>query len=83
MFGYCINSLHWITDGTVLGVDYPRRFRKIVWQAHEAVCAVIESGDGVAAEAAMRRHMDDTLRYFERHYPRQMDEVIRWEMYGV
>lgn len=83
LFGYCINSLHWITDGTVLGVDYPRRFRKIVWQAHDLVCKGIESGDGAIAEAAMRKHMDDTLAYFERHYQRQMDEVLSWEMYGT
>jgi DNA-binding FadR family transcriptional regulator len=83
LFGYCINSLHWITDGTVLGVDYPRRFRKLVWQAHHAVCVAIESGDGDKAEAAMRKHMDDTLSYFERHYQRQMDEVLSWEMYGT
>jgi GntR family transcriptional regulator, transcriptional repressor for pyruvate dehydrogenase complex len=83
LFGYCINSLHWITDGTVLGVDYPKRFRKIVLQAHEGVCTAIESGDGDAAEAAMRRHMDDTYTYFEKHYQRQMDETLSWEMYGT
>lgn len=83
LFGYCINSLHWITDGTVLGVDYPRRFRKLVWQAHDEVCIGIESGVGATAEAAMRKHMDDTLAYFERHYQRQMDEILSWEMYGA
>jgi DNA-binding FadR family transcriptional regulator len=83
LFGYCINSLHWITDGTVLGADYPRRFRKIVWQAHEEVCRGIESGVGTVAEAAMRKHMDDTRAYFERHYQPLMDEVLTWEMYGI
>lgn len=83
LFGYCINSLHWITDGTVLGVEYPRRFRKLVWQAHDAVCVGIESGEGERAEAAMQKHMDDTLSYFERHYRRQMDEILSWEMYGT
>jgi GntR family transcriptional regulator, transcriptional repressor for pyruvate dehydrogenase complex len=83
LFGYCINSLHWITDGTALGVDYPRRFRKLVWQAHDSVCTGIESGEGAQAEAAMRSHMDDTLSYFEKHYQRQMDEVLSWEMYGT
>jgi DNA-binding FadR family transcriptional regulator len=82
LFGYCINSLHWITDGTVLGADYPRRFRKLVWQAHEEVCRSIESGVGTAAEEAMRKHMDDTRAYFERNYQPLMDEVLTWEMYG-
>jgi hypothetical protein len=31
----------------------------------------------------MRKHMDDTRTYFERHYRRQMDEVLSWEMYGI
>lgn len=83
LFGYCINSLHWITDGSVLGVEYPRRFRKLVWQAHDEVCIGIESGEGDKAEAAMRIHMDDTLAYFEKHYQRQMDETLSWEMYGT
>ncbi|HEY3603023.1 MAG TPA: FCD domain-containing protein [Sporichthyaceae bacterium] len=83
LFGYCINSLHWITDGTALGAPYPRRFRKLVWQAHEEVCRSIESGVGIDAEAAMRKHMDDTRAYFERHYQPLMDEVLTWEMYGI
>lgn len=83
LFGYCINSLHWITDGTVLGVDYPRRFRKIVWHAHQNVYATIASRDGDQAESAMRTHMDDTLVYFEKHYRRQMDDTLSWEMYGT
>ena len=83
LFGYCINSLHWITDGTVLGADYPRRFRKLVWQAHDEVCAGIESGDPAQAQAAMQKHMDDTRTYFEKNYRHLMDEVLTWEMYGL
>lgn len=83
LFGYCINSLHWITDGTVLGADYPKRFRKLVWQAHDEVCNGIESGDPAQAEAAMRKHMDDTRTYFEKNYRHLMDETLTWEMYGL
>ncbi|MGV0833981.1 FadR/GntR family transcriptional regulator [Mycolicibacterium thermoresistibile] len=82
LFGYCINSLHWITDGTVLGIDYPRRFRELVLDAHAEVCAGITSGEVQRAEAAMQKHMDDTRSYFERNYQRQMSEVLTWEMYG-
>ncbi len=83
LLAYCINSLHWITDSTVLGADYPRRFRKIIWQAHDEICIGIESGDGDKAELAMRKHLDETLKYFERHYKRHMDEVLHWERYGT
>lgn len=82
LFGYCINSLHWITDGTVLGIDYPRRFRKLVLDAHADVCSAITSRDADLAEAAMRKHMDDSRSYFERNYAREMREVLTWEMYG-
>ncbi|MGQ0624634.1 MAG: FadR/GntR family transcriptional regulator [Sporichthyaceae bacterium] len=83
LFGYCINSLHWITDGTVLGADYPRKFRTLVWRAHENVAEAIASGDPQVAEEAMRKHMDDTRVYFERHYASLMDQVLSWEMYGT
>lgn len=83
LFGYCINSLHWITDGTVLGADYPRRFRKMVWHAHDEVCRAIESGVGSSAEAAMRKHMDDTLIYFEKNFQHLLDAVLSWDLYGT
>lgn len=83
IIGYCINSLHWITDGSVLGIDYPPRTRKSVWRAHEAVCNGIASGDPDRAEEAMRSHMDETLDYFNKHYRRQMREHLSWDMYGV
>ncbi len=52
-------------------------------KAHEEVCSAIGSGDGDAAEAAMRRHMGDSLVYLERHYRSVMDERLSWEMFGA
>jgi len=52
-------------------------------KAHEQVCAAIEAGDPRAAHDAMRRHMADTLVYFEHTYGSIMDEVLTWEMYGT
>lgn len=83
LFGYFINSLHWITDGTVLGVDYPKKFREIVLDAHEAICKGIEAADPEAARAAMYDHMANTLTYFERLYRPQLDQPLSWELYGI
>jgi GntR family transcriptional repressor for pyruvate dehydrogenase complex len=83
IFGYFINSLHWITDGTVLGVDYPKKFREIVLEAHEKICVAIEARDGEGARGAMYEHMENTQRYFERLYRAQLDEPLSWELYGI
>ncbi|MGI5242242.1 FadR/GntR family transcriptional regulator [Dactylosporangium sp. CA-139066] len=83
VFSYFLNSLHWITDGTPLGVEYPPRSRKAVLAAHERVWKAVEAGDASAAHEAMREHMEETLTYFERKYGSVMDEVLTWEMYGT
>lgn len=78
IFGYLINSLHWITDGTVVGAEYPRKFRKIVLQAHEDICISIEEGDPKKAYAAMSSHMSNTLVYFERNFPHLLERNLAW-----
>lgn len=83
IFGYFINSLHWITDGTVLGVDYPKKFREIVLEAHEKICIAIEGRDAEGARVAMHEHMEGTVRYFEKLYRAQLDQPLSWELYGL
>lgn len=82
IFGYLINSLHWITDGTVLGIDYPARFRKAVLEAHRAIADAVAAADPDASEAAMRAHMDDTVAYFERRYGHVLGQKLTWEHFG-
>ncbi|MFJ8816548.1 FadR/GntR family transcriptional regulator [Amycolatopsis thermoflava] len=82
LFGYFLNSLHWIIDGVALGVSYPKRARKIVIEAHRRICEAIARGDAEAAAEAMRQHMTDTFVYFERKYHAVLDEPLTWEMYG-
>lgn len=82
IFGYLINSLHWITDGTVLGIDYPVRFRRVVVNAHRAIADAVAAADPQASEAAMRAHMDDTQAYFRKRYPHVLDQPLRWDHFG-
>ncbi|MFJ8812971.1 FadR/GntR family transcriptional regulator [Amycolatopsis thermoflava] len=82
LFSYFLNSLHWIIDGVALGVRYPKRYRQAVIDAHDRICAAVTKGDGVAAAEAMRDHMTDTFRYFERKYHHVLDTTLTWEMYG-
>lgn len=79
VFGYLLTSLHWITDGTPLGVSYDERRRKTVHKAHQRIHEAIESRDRAAAHEAMQRHMGEFARFMEKYYPSLMDRSIRWE----
>lgn len=82
IIGYLINSMHWITDGTVLGIDYPVRFRQAVAEAHRGIAEAVTAADPEASEAAMRKHMDDTRTYFEKRYPQVLKQELRWDHFG-
>ena len=70
LFGYIVESLLGIMDGTQIGVDYPasdgprssRRTRRSTRR-----CA---ARDPEASEARMREHIEAYVRYAERKYPR-------------
>ncbi len=78
IFGNLQASLHWITDGTVLGVEYPVRRRKDVLAAHDRVCLALEQRDPDQARALMAQHMQNFLRYLERHYPELLKRQLAW-----
>jgi GntR family transcriptional regulator, transcriptional repressor for pyruvate dehydrogenase complex len=82
IYGYLINSLHWITDGTVLGIDYPLRFRRAVLEAHRAIAEAVAAADPDASESAMEEHMAQTVTYFEKRYPQVLDQPLRWDHFG-
>ena len=80
LFGYLVTSLHWITDGTALGVEYPERRRRDVLKAHDTIYQAIAAGDPEAAATAMREHIGGFTRYMEAKYPELMDRPIPWEV---
>ena len=45
LFGYLVDSLLDIMDGTVVGMDYPLHRRKAILKAHEEIFAAIEQRD--------------------------------------
>lgn len=78
IFGHLQSSLHWITDGTVLGVEYPERRRKDVLRAHDEICAAIERRDTDAARQLMTLHMENFRSYLERNYPELLERRLSW-----
>ena len=67
MFGYLVDALLGILDGSAIGIDYPERRRAAVHQAHLSIYETIEARDPRAAAAAMHDHIEQT-RYDLRSY---------------
>jgi GntR family transcriptional regulator, transcriptional repressor for pyruvate dehydrogenase complex len=79
LFGYIVDSLLGIMDGTVIGFDYPRPRRVAIVKAHDEILTALQSRDPDAAEDRMRDHIRAYVRYAEKKYPELLDEVIRWD----
>lgn len=79
LFGYIIESLLTIMDGTVIGIDYPQYRREAILKAHQEIYEALESGDPEESEARMRAHILAYERYAERKFPQVMNEIIPWE----
>jgi len=79
LFGYMIESLLGIMDGTTLGVDYPVRHRGAIVVAHQEIFEALKSGDAEASAERMRRHIEAYERYAERKFPHVMEATIPWD----
>jgi GntR family transcriptional regulator, transcriptional repressor for pyruvate dehydrogenase complex len=79
LFEQLLGSLGWITDGTALGVDYPKRSRTQVLAVHRSILAAIADRDPALAESRMREHIDSYVAYLQRHYRAVLDQRLRWE----
>lgn len=79
LFGYIVDSLLGIMDGTVVGIDYPSPRRSAILKAHEDIYEAIAARDAVESEALMRKHIDEYVRYAKRKFPEMMDQVIQWD----
>jgi GntR family transcriptional regulator, transcriptional repressor for pyruvate dehydrogenase complex len=78
LFSYLLSSLSSITDGTILGVDYPEKRRRAVLDAHERIVRRIEAQDADGAADAMRAHIDEFAAYLQRYYSHILDQPLRW-----
>jgi GntR family transcriptional regulator, transcriptional repressor for pyruvate dehydrogenase complex len=79
LFDYLLASLSWITDGTILGVDYPEKRRTAILDAHERIYERIAAQDAEGAADAMRRHIQEFAQYLDRYYKHVVDRPIRWD----
>ncbi|MBM7516489.1 FadR/GntR family transcriptional regulator [Nocardioides nitrophenolicus] len=79
LFGYLIESLLSIMDGTLIGIDYPQYRREAILKAHQEIYDALESRDPDVAMDRMREHIQAYERYAERKFPQVMNEIIPWE----
>lgn len=79
LFGYIVDSLLGIMDGSAIGIDYPPHRRTAILTAHLEIFEALKSRDAQAAQERMRRHIQEYERYTERKFPHVLDEVIPWE----
>lgn len=79
LFGYLIDSLHGIMDGTALGIDYPTHRRAAILTAHEEIYATLSNHDEDASESRMREHIEAYDRLAKRRYPDLLEQVIAWD----
>jgi DNA-binding FadR family transcriptional regulator len=68
LFGHLISSLRWLAA---------------ICAAHDKVIDALASGDPEAATSAMRAHLDEALRYLQRHYPELLNRALRWDQMPV
>ena len=79
LFGYILDSLLGIMDGTIVGIDYPSPRRAAILKAHESIYGAISARDEKESEARMRQHIDEYERYAQRKFPEVLDQVIQWD----
>ena len=79
LFGYIVDSLLGIMDGTIIGIDYPSPRRAAILKAHESIYEALHARDEKESEARMRKHIDEYMRYAQRKFPEVLDQVIQWD----
>lgn len=78
LFGYLVDSLLGIMDGTVVGIDYPSHRREAIAKAHEEIYEAFESKDPNLARDRMQSHIDAYERYVAKKFPNVLNEVVPW-----
>lgn len=82
LFGYLVDSLLGIMDGTIVGIDYPPHRREAIANAHEEIFEAFASRDAEAARTRMQAHMNAYEDYVTKKFPNVLDEVIPWRTFG-
>ena len=81
VYGFLIDALIGIVDGTQLGVSYPDSRRKAILGAHDRILSALQAHDGDATEEAMAEHMTEFVRYMQRRYQDVLDQTVTWDLW--
>lgn len=73
-----IDCLKYVHDGRPFGIEYAPKHIHAVSRAHVAIIESLEAKDPDAAEAAMRKHLEDTRGYWSRKYADVYRRPLRW-----
>lgn len=74
-------SLHSIIDGSVVGVHYSQRRRKVVIESHEEITDAIERRDPQAARAAVEALMTSWRAYVSKRHPETLNRPLTWSLH--
>jgi GntR family transcriptional regulator, transcriptional repressor for pyruvate dehydrogenase complex len=78
MFGFLVDALLSILDGSAIGIDYPEIRRAAVHKAHLSIYNALESRDPAGSAAAMTDHIQEYMKYAEKKFPDVLDAPIVW-----
>jgi|AntAceMinimDraft_13_1070369.scaffolds.fasta_scaffold00359_4 DNA-binding FadR family transcriptional regulator len=81
LFGYLVDSLLEIMDGTIVGIDYPPHRREAIVNAHEDIFQAFAAKDPEAARSRMQSHINAYEDYVTRKFPNVLNEVIPWRTF--
>ena len=79
LFGYLVDAMADILDGTMLGIDYPPHRRTAILKAHRRILDALKNKDSEAARQAMAAHIGEYVRYAERKFPDVLSKRVAWE----
>lgn len=78
MFGYLVDALLGILDGSAIGIDYPEVRRAAVHKAHLSIYEALAARDPSGSAAAMADHVHQYLKYAEKKFPDVLAAPIVW-----
>lgn len=78
MFGYLVDALLEILDGSAIGIDYPEIRRTAVHKAHLSIYEALAARDPQGSAAAMTDHIAQYVKYAEKKFPEVLDAPIVW-----
>jgi GntR family transcriptional repressor for pyruvate dehydrogenase complex len=79
LFGYLVDALIGVLDGTALGIEYPAHRRGPILKAHQRILHALQQHDPEAARETMREHIGEYVRYAERKFPEVLNRRVIWE----